>query len=53
MAKINRNVIAKELSEMEGLKDQMSIAQIKEIMRVYNEFLTLPELIKIWFAYEE
>lgn len=53
MAKINRNVIAKEISEMEGLKDQVGIGNIKEMMRVYNEFLTLPEVIKIWFAYNE
>lgn len=51
MAKINRNEIARDLAEMEGLKNQINIGDIKELMRVYNTSLTLEEVVKLWLAY--
>lgn len=34
MMKINMNKLAKAIAEEEGLKDQLNIAQIKEVMRI-------------------
>lgn len=34
MAKINQNKLAKQISEHEGLKQQVNIAQIKEVLKV-------------------
>lgn len=43
MAKINLNTLAKEVALKEGLKESVSIAQIKEVMR-----WTLWELSNEW-----
>jgi len=36
--KINQNVLAKNISEFE-IGEEISIAQIKEVMRIYNALL--------------
>lgn len=40
---MNLNNIAVEVSRIEGGKQNLSIAQIKEVMRIYNQLLALKE----------
>ena len=43
---MNANEAAKKVTEYEGLKKQISIAQVKEVMRILNE-LTGKKLYKL------
>lgn len=49
--KVNRNNLAKEITEFEELKEQVSIAQIKEILKIIFERYDLEEIVEIWQAY--
>lgn len=53
MARINRNQLAQEIASMEGLKDQVSIGQIKEILKIMFEGYSLEEVVKVWQAYNK
>ena len=39
MSRINENKLAKEISEVEGKKVQVNIAQIKEVIRCEHQIL--------------
>ena len=41
MAKVNLNKVAKTVSQLEGGAESLSIAQIKEVIRFYNETLVM------------
>ena len=41
--KINQNILAQKIAECEGLKDSLTIAQVKEVLK-----LTLQELAAEW-----
>ena len=50
MATTNLNEIAKEIAAQEGLKESMSIAQIKEVLKITLRYLkkcTVEELAAI------
>lgn len=49
--RVDRNELARMLTEVEGLKKQISIAQMKEVIRDYNQNLDLEEVISIWQQY--
>ncbi len=53
LPKINRNERAAELTLMEGKKVEISIAQMKEAMKLYNTSQTLEEVIALWFLYNK
>ena len=40
---LNQNTIAKQIAEEEGGAEELSIAQIKEVMKLYNQALALEE----------
>ena len=44
---INLNNIAKEIAEVEGKKEQLSIAQIKEVLRILFTYFTLRTLVEM------
>jgi hypothetical protein len=37
----------------EGKLHELSIGDIKEVMKEYNEMLNLSDVVKIWLAYNE
>lgn len=45
MKKINLNAMAKDICAQDGLKEQVNIAQVKEILRI-----TLAKLADEWFG---
>lgn len=47
MARINLNTLAKEVAEKEGLRESLSIAQIKEVIK-----LTISELAEYYLPSE-
>jgi hypothetical protein len=51
--KINLNEVAEWVTESEGLKQELSIAQIKEVIRVLFTESSLEDIIKIWFKYHK
>ncbi len=51
MKRLNRNDLAKFVAEQEGLKEGVSIAQIKEILKVIFTQHDLEEIVEIWQAY--
>lgn len=53
MAVINLNKIAIEITKKEGLKKQISIAQIKEILRIIFKGYSLETIIKMHFKYNK
>ncbi len=53
MAKVNRNLLAKELAKHEGLREEMSIGQIKELLNVIFTHHNLEEVVEIWQAYNK
>jgi hypothetical protein len=53
MAKLNRNLLAKEVAVLEGLKTGVSIAQIKEVLRVIFTKYTLEQTVEHWQAYNK
>lgn len=48
---MNLNQLAKEIAKEEGLKKQVSIAQIKEILRLVFEDYALEDIVEIWLKY--
>lgn len=50
---VNLNQIAKELTLIEGLKESVSIAQIKEILKELFEYYSLEEIVEIWQKYNK
>ena len=56
MVRINLNKVAKDVSKLESGKEEISIAQIKEVMKVYNEVLvayyTPADILKMLERYE-
>lgn len=42
------NKISVEISEIEGLKDQINIAQIKEVLRIIFTRFSLTDLVRIY-----
>lgn len=50
---VNLNNIAKEVTESEGLKESISIAQTKEVMRIIFTDYYLETLIKMYFKYNK
>lgn len=53
LPKINRSEIAKRITLAEGKKESKSIAQVLEQNRLYNELLTLEEVVAMWNAYHK
>ncbi len=53
MAAVNLNSFAKEIASMEGLKDQVEIGDIKEILKIVFEGYTLEEVVKVWQKYNK
>ena len=50
---INLNKVAKTITEHEGLKKQVNIAQIKEILKIVFTQYSLEDLTKMWFKYNK
>ena len=44
---INQNDIARQVSKIEGGKQELSIAQIKEVMKIYNTVLAQEEPFEV------
>ena len=53
MAVLNLNKIAAIITKKEGLKKQISIAQIKEILRIIFRDFDLETIIKIYSKYNK
>jgi len=53
MAVLNLNKIAVAITKKEGLKKQISIAQIKEILRTIFKGYSLETIIKIYSKYNK
>lgn len=51
--KINLNEVARVIAQHEDLKEQVSIAQIKEILGELFRFYSLDEIARIYFKYNK
>ncbi|RLG17287.1 hypothetical protein DRN75_03835 [Nanoarchaeota archaeon] len=51
--KINLNKFAKRIAKREGLKKQVNIAQIKEILRIILEELAMEDILKVLATLED
>jgi hypothetical protein len=50
---INLNDLAFDIVSKEGLKKQISIAQVKEVLKIVFTELSLEEVCKVWFKYNK
>lgn len=48
---MNLNVIAQDITEREGLKKNISIAQVKEVLKILFTQYELEEVVKMWIKY--
>lgn len=53
MAKINQNVLAKQISLEEGLAIEISIAQVKEVLRITLDILATKKPSEVLQMLEE
>ena len=50
---MNRNDIAKEIAKEEGMKTELSIAQIKEVLRLVFTIYTLEDIVRMWIRWNK
>lgn len=50
---LNLNDIAKQITKYEGLKEEVNIAQVKEILRILFTEYGLEQLVRIYFKYNK
>ena len=50
---VNLTEAAKKVSQEEGLKDQIAIGNIREVMRVIFTKFTLVEICQMWMNYNK
>lgn len=48
---INLNDVAKNITEAEGLKKSMSIAQVKEVLRIVFTQYSLEDIVRMYFKF--
>jgi hypothetical protein len=53
MTNVNLNEVALTVVALEGKSDSLSIAQIKEVMKILFTNYSLPQICKIWFKYNK
>lgn len=51
--KINLNEIADEVTRVEGLKKQISVAQVKEVLRIVFKYYTLEKIVAMWMKWSK
>lgn len=53
MGTINLNDVAKTVTLQEGLKKKLTIADVKEVLKVYNEIYGLEIIVEVWQKYNK